>query len=56
LVYQHFTMLTRNLVYTGMTRGKKCVVFVGNRGALKRAAETTRQIERLTYLSHLIAK
>ncbi|MGB0977350.1 MAG: AAA family ATPase [Prolixibacteraceae bacterium] len=56
LVYQHFTMLTRNLVYTGMTRGKKCVVFVGNRGALKRAAETTRQTERLTYLSHLIAK
>ncbi|WP_394670722.1 SF1B family DNA helicase RecD2 [Halosquirtibacter xylanolyticus] len=54
LAYQHFTMLTRNLVYTGMTRGKKLVVFVGNRGALRRAASNTKQIERLTYLSELI--
>ena len=26
---QHFTMLQRNLLYTGVTRGKKLVVLVG---------------------------
>ncbi|MDC1105442.1 AAA family ATPase [Prolixibacteraceae bacterium] len=54
LAYQHFTMLTRNLVYTGMTRGKKLVVFVGNRGALRRAVSNTKQVDRLTHLSKLI--
>lgn len=31
---QHYQMLKRNLVYTGMTRGKKLVVMVGSRKAL----------------------
>ncbi|QZE13017.1 AAA family ATPase [Halosquirtibacter laminarini] len=54
LAFQHFTMLTKNLVYTGMTRGKRLVVFVGNRGALRRASGNCKQEERLTYLAHLI--
>jgi exodeoxyribonuclease V alpha subunit len=32
---QHFVMLQRNLLYTGVTRGKKLVVLVGNRRALE---------------------
>jgi exodeoxyribonuclease V alpha subunit len=31
---QHFVMLQRNLLYTGLTRGKKLVVLVGSRKAL----------------------
>ena len=34
LVTQHYTMLARNLLYTGITRGKKLVVLVGQRRAL----------------------
>ncbi|WP_207539526.1 SF1B family DNA helicase RecD2 [Sabulicella rubraurantiaca] len=31
---QHYTMLARNLLYTGVTRGKKLVVFLGQKRAL----------------------
>jgi len=31
---QHYTMLARNLVYTGVTRGKRLVVIIGQRKAL----------------------
>jgi exodeoxyribonuclease V alpha subunit len=31
---QHFTMLQRNLLYTGVTRGKKLVVLVGQKKAV----------------------
>jgi exodeoxyribonuclease V alpha subunit len=31
---QHYTMLARNLLYTGLTRGKQLVVLVGQRKAL----------------------
>jgi exodeoxyribonuclease V alpha subunit len=34
LVTQHYAMLARNLLYTGITRGKKLVVLVGQRRAL----------------------
>ena len=34
LVMQHYVMLQRNLVYTGVTRGKRLVVLVGQRKAL----------------------
>jgi exodeoxyribonuclease V alpha subunit len=37
LTTQHFPMLKRNLVYTGVTRGKRLVVVVGQRRALARA-------------------
>jgi exodeoxyribonuclease V alpha subunit len=32
---QHYVMLQRNLLYTGLTRGKKLVVLVGSRKALR---------------------
>ena len=34
LVTQHYMMLARNLLYTGITRGKRLVVLVGQRKAL----------------------
>jgi exodeoxyribonuclease V alpha subunit len=34
---QHYVMLQRNLLYTGITRGRKLVVLVGSRRALWRA-------------------
>ena len=36
---QHFMMLQRNLLYTGVTRGKKLVVLVGSRKALEMAVQ-----------------
>ena len=46
---QHFMMLHRNLLYTGLTRGKKLVVLVGSRKALEMAVrrqETVRRCSR----------
>jgi exodeoxyribonuclease V alpha subunit len=34
LMMQHYTMLKRNLIYTGITRGKKLVIIVGEKKAL----------------------
>jgi len=34
LMMQHYTMLQRNLIYTGITRGKKLVILVGQKKAL----------------------
>jgi len=31
---QHYAMLQRNLIYTGVTRGKKLVVLVGQKKAV----------------------
>src|SRR5271156_3212343 len=37
LTTQHYAMLARNLLYTGVTRGKRLVVLVGQRKALAMA-------------------
>jgi exodeoxyribonuclease V alpha subunit len=34
LTTEHYVMLQRNLVYTGVTRGKRLVVLIGQRKAL----------------------
>ena len=34
VVTQHYTMLARNLLYTGVTRGKRLVVLVGQKKAV----------------------
>ncbi len=34
LTTQHYAMLARNLLYTGLTRGKRLVVLLGQRRAL----------------------
>lgn len=47
---QHFVMLKRNLIYTGVTRGKKLVVLVGQKKALAMAVKGKQTIKRLTGL------
>jgi exodeoxyribonuclease V alpha subunit len=39
LLTQHYTMLQRNLLYTGITRGKRLVVLVGQKKALAMAVK-----------------
>ncbi len=42
LAMQHYLLLQRNLVYTGLTRGKKLVVLVGEKKALATAVQSAR--------------
>lgn len=47
---QHFVMLQRNLLYTGLTRGKKLVVLVGTQKALRIAVENDQVLQRYSRL------
>lgn len=51
---QHFKMLFRNLIYTGLTRARKLAVFVGTRKALALAVKNQDTSQRQTYLKELI--
>ncbi len=53
---QHYRMLFRNLVYTGLTRGKKLAVFVGTRRALAMAVRNRDTSLRQTALQYLLAR
>jgi len=46
LVTQQYLLLQRSLVYTGVTRGKKLVVVVGQRKALAIAVRNNRTEQR----------
>lgn len=48
---QHFLLLQRNLLYTAVTRGRKLVVVVGSRQALRLAVERQDTARRLTALA-----
>ena len=48
---QHYPMLRRNLVYTGITRGKRLVVLVGQRKALTIAVRDSRAERRWSKLN-----
>lgn len=47
---QHYVMLQRNLLYTGLTRGKKLVVLIGTKEALQLAARRVDSRRRWTTL------
>jgi exodeoxyribonuclease V alpha subunit len=51
---QHFNMLFRNLIYTGLTRAKKLAVFVGTRQAFAMAIHQVDNRKRQTALMDLI--
>ncbi len=53
---QHFNMLFRNLIYTGLTRAKKLAVFVGSRKAFAMAVGQIDNRKRQTALSKLVMK
>jgi exodeoxyribonuclease V alpha subunit len=52
---QHYPMLQRNLVYTGVTRGKRLVVLVGQRKALAIAVKGARARRRWSKLRDWLA-
>lgn len=56
VVTQHFTMLQRNLIYTGLTRGKKMAALVGTRRALHMAVSRGDSAKRQTALAYLLAE
>jgi exodeoxyribonuclease V alpha subunit len=51
---QHFKMLYRNLIYTGLTRARKLAIFVGTRKALAMAVRQQDTSKRQTALKHLL--
>ena len=50
IVTAHYIMLARNLIYTGITRGKKLVVLVGSKKALFLAVRNDKTAKRYTRL------
>jgi exodeoxyribonuclease V alpha subunit len=50
LATQHYPMLARNLLYTGVTRGKQLVVLIGQPKACALAVRNVRAMRRLTNL------
>ena len=55
VVTQHYTMLQRNLIYTGVTRGKRLVVMLGQRRALAMAVRGTQGRRRWTKLGEWLS-
>ncbi len=56
ILTQHFKMLYRNLVYTGLTRARNLAVFVGTRKALSMAIRQQDTSQRQTALMELITR
>ena len=52
---QHYAMLQRNLLYTGVTRGKKLVVLIGQRKAVAIAVRNVAGRRRWSKLSEWLA-
>lgn len=51
LATQHYLLLERNLLYTGVTRGKQVVVLIGQPQAVALAVKTVQARRRLTHLA-----
>lgn len=56
ILTQHFSMLFRNLIYTGLTRAKKLAIFVGSRKAMAMAIQKIDMKDRQTTLAYLLEK
>jgi exodeoxyribonuclease V alpha subunit len=52
VVTQHYVLLQRNLLYTGITRAKKMVVLVGTPKAIAIAVSNNKVEKRYSHLSH----
>jgi exodeoxyribonuclease V alpha subunit len=55
VVTQHYLLLQRNLIYTGITRAKKLVVMIGTKKALAIAIRNNKPQQRYTLLSERLA-
>jgi exodeoxyribonuclease V alpha subunit len=54
ILTQHYILLQRNLLYTGVTRGKKLVVIIGTKKAMAIAIRNNKTEERYTLLSERV--
>lgn len=52
----HYILHSRNLLYTGVTRGKEIVVLIGDKKSLARSIKNNTPIKRCTRLKELIQK
>jgi exodeoxyribonuclease V alpha subunit len=55
VVTQHYMLLQRNLIYTGITRAKKLVIMIGTKRALAIAIRNNKPQRRYTLLSERLA-
>ena len=55
ILTQHYILLQRNLIYTGVTRGRKLVVMVGTKRALAIGVRNDKTEKRFTYLRHRLS-
>jgi exodeoxyribonuclease V alpha subunit len=55
VVTQHYMLLQRNLIYTGITRAKKLVILIGTKKALAIAIRNNKPQRRYTLLSERLA-
>ncbi|MGV8056672.1 MAG: ATP-dependent RecD-like DNA helicase [Smithellaceae bacterium] len=55
ILTQHYVLLQRNLLYTGVTRGKKLVVIVGTKKAVAIAVKNNKTEKRYTLLQWRLA-
>ena len=53
---QHYVMLQRNLLYTGITRGKKLIVLVGSKKAIDIAVKNDKTRKRWTRLAERLRR
>jgi len=56
ILTQHYMLLQRNLLYTGVTRGKKLVVIIGTKKALAIAVKNNKSQKRYTLLLRRLMK
>lgn len=56
ILTQHYVLLQRNLLYTGVTRGKKLVVIVGTKKAMAIALKNNKTEKRYTLLRERLMK
>ncbi len=56
ILMNHFVMLQRNLIYTGITRAKKIMVLIGTKKALAYAVKNVTVTKRNTLLRERLAK
>ena len=56
ILTQHYVLLQRNLIYTGVTRGKKLAVIVGTKKALAIGVKNNKTKKRYTYLKYRLVQ
>jgi exodeoxyribonuclease V alpha subunit len=53
---QHYLLLSRNLIYTGLTRAKQLAILVGPKKAISLAVNQVKDQQRYTLLGERLTK